>query len=129
MSSLFLFLVLGCGASADIVEPSRAVTDAPEAEAAARAAVHHVVFVGREEACDCTKERVTTSWAALQEVVGDLPVERVDVDEHPKRVEELEALSVFVAAPAVYFLAEDGSLVDLIQGQLTVTMAREVLTP
>ena len=129
LRSLVFLLLVGCTTEAEPTPPTAEASPPAAVEApVARAAVHHVVFVGQAEGCSCTKARVAASWAALQEVVTihPLPVERIDVHEDAERVQELDSLQRFVTTPAVYFLAEDGSLVEMLQGELSAELIREV---
>ena len=73
--------------------PPEALADpaAPaEAEAAvATSPVKNIVFIGKEKACDCTKERVDASRAILTRVLeaAPIPVKTLHVDKEDERAE------------------------------------------
>lgn len=131
LKTLAFLLLVGCATETQPApaQPTPSAVATEEAPAPTSvAAVHHVVFVGQAEACDCTKARVAASWDALQEVVAahPLPVERLDVDGDAERVEDLRSMEGFVATPALYFLTEEGDLVQMLQGELSAEMIREI---
>jgi len=104
-------------------EQTAATTTDPAASAEAETPkVVRIVFVDKEGACACTRERVDKSWAELQAALGQdskLPVERVYIDtQHDKAAPYLEQAQVMVI-PGVYLLAEGDKLVELLQGEVT----------
>lgn len=104
-------------------------SSAPAAVASTGAKVARVVFVDKEKACDCTRKRVDAGWATLSQALAgrDLPVERVYSDTQAAAVEPLRQLKPFMALPAAYLVAPDGSLVALLQGEWTTEQLAAVL--
>lgn len=100
---------------------------APSASAAAQASAPkaspaRLVFVDREDACDCTKARTDTSWSALQAVLGedsDLPVERLHSDTQEAAVAPYRTQQAFVALPALYVVDDAGKVIAMLQGELS----------
>lgn len=99
---------------------------APSVEGAAKGdtaeKVARVVFVGKEHACDCTRKKVETAWAALQKALGTpakLPVETLQADTQEDKVEPYKKLRPIMALPAIYFLDAKGGLVEMLQGEIT----------
>jgi len=92
-------------------------------------AVARVVFVGQEEACECTHERIEASWMALLEALGSdaLPVERLDLDTQAGEVEPYRKMKPIVVVPALYFLDAGGGLIAQLQGQVSVDKVRSLL--
>ena len=93
-------------------------------------AVARVVFVGKKEACDCTRKTITTSRDALQDALGsraELPVEELALDADADAVAIYQEMSPIVALPALYFVDSEGKLVSVLQGELTADQIREVL--
>lgn len=92
--------------------------------------VDRVVFVGQEECCECTHERIEASWLALLEAVGDdgPSIERLQSDVDAEKVGPLQDLRPILVIPALYFLDREGRLVDQLQGELDAARIRAVLT-
>ena len=103
--------------------PSAGVAAAPSTEApgATAAPVSTIVFVEKEGACDCTRRRIDTSWAALETALGDrkVPVQRLRVDVEEAAVEPYRDKRAFVVLPALYFLDATGNIVEQLQGEVT----------
>jgi hypothetical protein len=81
-----------------------------------------IVFVGKEHACDCTRKKVDTALAALQSVLGTppkIPVEMLKVDTEEEKVEPYRKQRPMMAIPAIYFVDAKGSVLDLLQGEIT----------
>jgi hypothetical protein len=119
-----LGVLLITGACVDQATP--APTARPEASASAPAAVKvpvaKVVFVGQKECCDCTRDRIQKSWAALEQALAGKPgivVERLDLDGDSSRVAEIETLGKIMVVPGVYLLSADGKLIRLLQGEVS----------
>ena len=97
---------------------------------AATAAVARVVFVGKENACQCTRKAIDASWKALEAALGPhnrIPVEQVKVDTESDRVAPYRAKRAFMALPAMYFFDAAGGLVEMLQGEVTEEQVRAVL--
>jgi len=97
---------------------------------AATAAVARVVFVGKENACQCTRKAIDASWKALEAALGPhnrIAVEQVKVDTESDRVAPYRAQRAFMALPAMYFFDAAGGLVEMLQGEVTEEQVRAVL--
>jgi hypothetical protein len=94
--------------------------------------VARIVFVGKEHACDCTRKKVETALAALQTVLGTppkIPVEMLKVDTEEEKVEPYRKQKPMMAIPAIYFVDGKGSVVDLLQGEVTTEQIGHALGP
>ncbi len=92
--------------------------------------VARIVFVGQEQACGCTRNRIDGSWRALQAALGEssgIAVERLRRDTQSDQVEEYRMLRPFVTVPAIYLLDENGAIVELLQGEVTEEQLRTAL--
>lgn len=110
--------------------PGPAATVTPTAIPAAKAKVARVVFVGQQNACDCTRKAIDASWQALAAVLGPenrLPIERLQADTQEAQVAPYRARRPFFTAPAIYVLDETDGLVELFQGAVTEAQLRPVL--
>ena len=115
---------LGCDRSPASEASARASAEplgsAAQSQAATR--VTRVVFVGKEKPCQCTKARLDAGWAALQAAIGTppkVPIERLNADTQPAEIEPYGKQKPMVALPALYFVDASGSVVDLVQGEVT----------
>lgn len=81
-----------------------------------------IVFVDMKNACECTRMRCDEGWAALEGALETLParpeVQRLYIDTEEHLVEPFRARRPIVATPALYFLHGDGSIADLLQGEV-----------
>jgi hypothetical protein len=110
--------------------PTTAAATATHGQTAARVA--RIIFVGKERPCNCTKARLEAGWAALEAALGTppkVPVERLKVDAQPDKVAPYRRQKPAMALPALYFVDANGSVVDLLQGdvtrdQIVATLAR-----
>jgi hypothetical protein len=92
--------------------------------------VARIVFVGKEHACDCTRKTVDAGWAALQTALGapaKVPVERLQVDTEADKVAPYRQQKPIMALPALYFLDGKGTVVELLQGEVTAEQIAAVL--
>jgi hypothetical protein len=104
--------------------------EATTVAASARAAVARIVFVGKQDACECTRKRVDAGWTALQEALGTppkLPVERLQEDTQSDEVEQYRGQQPMMALPAFYLVSADGLVVRLLQGEVTADELRAAL--
>ena len=72
-------VVVPMASAAGLVAPNNAATE-----------IVRIVFVGKEHACDCTRKKVETALAALQQVLGipaKIPVEMLKIDTEEDKVE------------------------------------------
>jgi hypothetical protein len=122
---------IGCGQSRASGQPERpskttaplgSVSTAGGAGERASAKITRVVFVGKEHPCECTKKRLDTGWAALEEALGTppkVPVEQLKVDTEPEKVEPYQKQKPTMTLPALYFVDGKDSVVELLQGEVT----------
>lgn len=122
---LFFLLSASCKAPA----PEDAVDDAAGGQdpcsggscSPSSTGVSLIVFVGMDQACQCTRERIEKSWKALQEALGSRPgvqVKRIQWDVDEEEAEKYAALKPLVTVPGIYFLDGEGNLVELLQGEV-----------
>ena len=134
--SISTLLTTGCKESSVAAQPAPAASAATAASAALSAAqrplteVARVVFVDKEHACKCTQKRVDDSWAALQGALAgrQVPtVERLHADTQAEAVEPYNKMRAVLALPALYFMDTKGTLMELLQGEVTQEQIQAVL--
>jgi hypothetical protein len=92
--------------------------------------VAKIIFVGKERPCDCTRKALDAGWSALQKALGTpakLAVERLQVDTEAAKVEPYRQQKPIMALPAIYFLDGKGTVVELLQGEVTTDQIAVVL--
>lgn len=122
LSSLTLILALPA-----CERPQLAATQAssPSGTAVATrgaAPVARIVFLDKEDACDCTRQRIAGTWAALQAALGtpaSLPVERIHVDTQAALAQTYTLVRPLLVAPGVYLLDANDAVIDVLQGEVT----------
>ena len=80
-----------------------------------------IVFVGQDQACKCTRERIEKSWSVLQTALAGGPeveVKRIQWDVDEEEAKKYESMKPVMALPAIYFLDDEGSLIELLQGEV-----------
>lgn len=119
---LCLLMFTGCESKSNKDPATPAAPTAP--------VIGKIVFVGQEEACKCTRERIKASWAALEGVLGtepSVPVERLQLDTQAEKVDEYRKKKPFTVAPAIYFLDERGQVVAMLQGEVSPQQVKAAL--
>jgi hypothetical protein len=94
------------------------------------AVVTRVVFIGKKEACDCTRKAIDAGLKSLETTLAAghaMPVEKLDVDADPDQVNTYRLMKPFVALPAIYFLDVNEGLVELLQGEVSEAQVQTVL--
>jgi hypothetical protein len=139
LSSIFTLVVL-CGtvsacenrkaeARSNSVSPA-SVTAANSASASATAnEVVKIVFVGKEHACDCTRKKLDAATTALHQVLGTsarIPVETLKADTEEEKVEPYRKQRPMMAVPAIYFINSKGSVIEMLQGEITAEQIAHV---
>ena len=56
-----------------------------------------------------------------------MDIERIELDVDEARMEQLEQLAKVMVVPGLYFLRADGSLVELLQGEVEADKVSELL--
>lgn len=137
LTSLLIGFVLlsaatGCNnPSSAAAAQTSATQTAQTVETAAATKVARVVFVGKENACDCTRKRVEAGWAALQKALGTpakLPVERLQIDTQGDKVAPYRQQKPMMALPAIYFVDATNTVVGLLQGEVTAEQITAAIT-
>jgi hypothetical protein len=133
----------GSGGSSATAVPATGTTAAPPATtpvadpagagaaAAPASRVARIVFLDKEQCCDCTRKAQEASWTAIQTALGGaaIPVERIHFDTQSGQAEPYRALRPMMASPGIYFLDAAGGLVEQLQGEVTADQVRAVLFP
>lgn len=145
VSVLFVLALSACSKPADSVA-SAAVTPASaptmelpqnsatpstaHAEAQTSATFSRIVFVDKENACACTRERADQSWQALQTALstgGKIPVERIYLDSQAAKAEVYTNAKTLMVVPGIYFVDANDKVIDLLQGEVSVTQLDQKL--
>ncbi len=113
--------------------PPTAPTAAAAAAAAAAATapkLAKIVFLDQETACDCTRQRIDGTWAALQAALGQpasLQVERIHVDTQAAQAETYTLLKPLMVVPGVYFVDDRNGVLEMLQGEVKQEQIAAVL--
>jgi hypothetical protein len=91
--------------------------------------VAQVVFLDQEEICPITKKGINKTWDELQVAVKgrDIRVMRVYQDTQGSLARKYTQLKPTVFVPGIYFLTEEGELVEHLQGEKKAPQITEVL--
>ena len=98
--------------------------------ASTKAAVTRVVFIGKKEACDCTRQAIDAGWKALAAGLGGehaMPIEKLEADTDADKVATYRLMKPHLALPALYFLDVNDGLVDMLQGEITEAQVRAIV--
>ena len=135
VSSFALACAAGCGRADD---PAKAHADPATASAAVAASsaptaqqVTQIVFIDKENCCECTKNRTDATWTALQTALGPgshIQVTRVHLDTQPDLAKEYLRSKPLMVPPGIYFMSLKGDLVEMLQGEVTAPQISAVLT-
>lgn len=122
-------LATGCKQHVDASRQATTTTE-PAKAAANESKIAKVVFVGKQNACDCTRKSVDAGWATLQKVLGTpakLPVQRLQIDTDPEKVAPYRRQKPMMALPAIYFVDDTATVLELLQGEVTEAQVTAVL--
>jgi len=129
-----LFAAAGCNkpSSAAAVQTAASQSSVSQTPAASPSAtkVAKIIFVGKEHPCDCTRKALDAGWAALQKALGTptkVPVEKLQVDTESSKVDPYRNQKPIMALPAIYFLDGRGTVLELLQGEVTTDQIAGVL--
>lgn len=92
------------------------------APVAAQQKLTRLVFVGKKNACDCTRKTVDAGWVTLQKALGTpakLPVEQLQIDTEAEKVEPYRKQKPIMALPAIYFLDGKDVVLEMLQGEVS----------
>lgn len=135
LTALFLGFALslsatGCNNPSSAAAQTSSTQTAQAAETAAETKVARIVFVGKQNACDCTRKTVDAGWAALQKALGTpakLPVERLQIDTQEEKVAPYQTQNPMMALPAIYFVDGKSAVLELLQGEVTEAQVTDTL--
>jgi len=98
--------------------------------ASAKAVAARVVFIGKKEACDCTRKAIDAGWKALEAGLGTehaMPIEKLEADTDADKVATYRLMKPHMALPALYFLDVNDGLVEMLQGEITEAQVRAIV--
>ena len=107
-----------------------ATANAPTKQAVANPKVAKIVFIGKKNACDCTRARVDESIAEMQKALtgrSDIAVELLQVDVDGEAVARYQKLRPIMVLPAIYLLEDAGTLIDVLQGEVTAAQVQKAI--
>lgn len=122
-----LLCTLGCGRADDT---RSAHAGQPAASSATTEPVAQIVFLDQEEACDCTKKRIDTTWNELQTALGSgnkMQVERVHLDTQKDLAKDYLKAKPVMVPPGIYFMSSKGDLLEMLQGEVTAAQISAIL--
>lgn len=125
-------LAVGCNTSRSsngTIASSSPVSSGVPAISPLQTQVTHLVFIDKQNACNCTRARVAKGWDALQSALGGRAtpsVERLYVDTQPEQVQKYRQMRPMMAVPALYFLNASDALVDQLQGEFTTQQIQAI---
>ena len=96
----------------------------------AQTKVAKIVFIGQKDACACTRDRIEASWKALEDANASspqVPVERIDWDAQEKAAKKYTNMKSMMVVPGIYFLDSKGTLIEMLQGDVTKDKIAELL--
>ena len=99
--ALLPLVLLGFGCQQ---KPAAASPEKPSEAEVSQAKSSKIVFIGKQDACDCTRKRVDDAYAELQSALAghkDITVERLRVDTDPAQVEPYRKLRAIMVLPAM----------------------------
>lgn len=110
-------------AACERTRPAPAQTASSSTVAAPAASkVEKIVFIDKEQACDCTRKRIEDTWAAMQAALGTgggLPVERIYVDTQAAKAETYTLVRPLMVLPGIYFVDQHDAVIELLEGEVT----------
>jgi hypothetical protein len=83
--------------------------------------INTIVFIDKQNACECTQVMIKSGWKALQAALKDrkdIHVTRIHYDTERPLAERYLALKPLMALPGIYFLNARGGVVELLQGEV-----------
>lgn len=96
----------------------------------AKPVVARIVFVDQAECCQCTRDRIDKSWDALKVATADRQDIQVDRVERTADQEQIAAYTAFrpiMVIPAMYFVAADNAVIEVLQGEIRPEQIRNLL--
>ena len=109
---------------------SKSIESAPTAKAESGSLVR-IVFITTSRACACTLTRCKNAESSLQKAMTKHPkapkLERLDYAREPERVRKLISKYTAMMLPIIYFIDQDGNLLDGLEGDFYEEDINEIL--
>ena len=90
------------------------------------------LFLDRLDGNAAAKAHLDEVWVEVQTAMEAWPgifVERIHIDVEPKQSAKILELRAVDKLPGVYFLDEDGALIEVLQGDIKATEIRRIVNP
>jgi len=130
LASLALVLAMAACERNKTTPPPPVTATSTSALSKSPATIAKIVFIDKEHACDCTRQRTEDTWAALQAALGtpaSLPVERLHGDTQSAQAGAYTAAKPLMVPPGIYFVDASNVVVDMLQGEITTEQIAAVL--
>ena len=130
--SVFLAFAVACNNTSENKISAGSPNTVKQAQPAdlKKASTKKIVFVGQKESCPCTRKRIDKSWGVLQKFLAgskEIPVQRLQLDVDKEESDRYDDMRSIMVAPGIFFMNEEGMLVEMIQGEVTESQIAAVL--
>ena len=93
--------------------------------------VGRIVFLDKENCCDCTRNRQNASWNNLQEAMDAAPskppVDVIHVDSQADQAAVYLDLEPVMVTPGLYFFDHKENLLEMVQGEVSREQIEKIL--
>lgn len=93
--------------------------------------VGRIVFLDKENCCDCTRNRQNASWNNLQEAMDAAPskppVDVIHVDSQADQAAVYLDLDPVMVTPGLYFFDHKENLLEMVQGEVSREQIEKIL--
>lgn len=93
--------------------------------------VGRIVFLDKENCCDCTRTRQNASWSALQEALSAAPskplLDVIHVDSQADQAAVYLDLEPVMVTPGLYFFDHKENLLEMVQGEVSREQIEKIL--
>lgn len=131
ISSIILFSVFLTVCSSTTKSEDQHQAAAEQNRVEGEKSLTRIVFITTSRACDCTMTRCQNAESSLQKAITKYPKvprpEQIDYASETERARKLISKYTAVMLPIIYFIDEDGNLLDGLEGEFSGEDISELL--
>ncbi len=122
-STILLLLIFSSSCSNATKNEDQRPAAAEQKKAEGEKSLTRIVFITTSQACDCTMTRCQNAESSLEKAITKYPKaprpEQIDYAREPERAKKLISKYTAVMLPIIYFIDEDGNLLDRLEGEFS----------